>query len=308
MVVGAGMLWASQTRAGTRRFTRPGIRRRRARRPGPMGGRSGALVGAGCVGGADHRCAVAGGQHRHPARRPVSGSNARAGRARLPGRGDGRTAARRHRDRPAPTPQDAGRARAGWSAMMRRSGRDLPPWRMVHGQPVNAGHDTTGDNGAGHDTSCQAPAMPAPAMTARAVTARAAGGVRSWCGVRRRCRRGTAAVVGWRVRRCGGVWWSRRCGWSGGRPATSRPATGPAGCCATGCSTSRPGRGCWRGGGGRRARTPATSGCCARPRRPGTTSGSLTGSSGRSRRGSGGTAAAWPGSPPHSMWPAPPRS
>ena len=52
MVVGAGMLWASQTRAGTRRFTRPGIRRRRARRPGPMGGRSGALVGAGCVGGA----------------------------------------------------------------------------------------------------------------------------------------------------------------------------------------------------------------------------------------------------------------
>jgi hypothetical protein len=52
MVVGAGMLWASQTRAGTRRFTRPGIRRRRARRPGPTGGRSGALVGAGCVGGA----------------------------------------------------------------------------------------------------------------------------------------------------------------------------------------------------------------------------------------------------------------
>ena len=51
MVVGAGMLWASQTRAGTRRFTRLGIRRRRARRPGPMGGRSGALVGAGCVGG-----------------------------------------------------------------------------------------------------------------------------------------------------------------------------------------------------------------------------------------------------------------
>ena len=50
--------------------------------------------------------------------------------------------------------------------------------------------------------------MPAPAMpavTARAVTARAAGGVRSWCGVRRRCRRGTAAMVGWRVRR-----WRRR--------------------------------------------------------------------------------------------------
>ena len=41
--------------------------------------------------------------------------------------------------------------------MRRRSGRDLPPWRMVHGQPVNAGYD----NGAGHVTS----AMPAPAMT-----------------------------------------------------------------------------------------------------------------------------------------------
>ena len=39
MVVGAGMLWASQTRAGTRRFTWPGIRRRRARRLGPAGGR-----------------------------------------------------------------------------------------------------------------------------------------------------------------------------------------------------------------------------------------------------------------------------
>ena len=52
MVVGAGMLWAVHTRAGTRRRTRLGIRRRRARRPGPMGGRSGALVGAGCVGGA----------------------------------------------------------------------------------------------------------------------------------------------------------------------------------------------------------------------------------------------------------------
>jgi hypothetical protein len=52
MVVGAGMLWVSRTRAGTRGRTRLGIRRRRARRLGPMGGRSGALVGAGCVGGA----------------------------------------------------------------------------------------------------------------------------------------------------------------------------------------------------------------------------------------------------------------
>ena len=34
--------------------------------------------------------------------------------------------------------------------MRRRSGRDLPPWRMVHGQPVNAGYDTAGDDGAGH--------------------------------------------------------------------------------------------------------------------------------------------------------------
>jgi hypothetical protein len=48
MVVGAGMLWASQTRASTRRE----ISRRRARLPGPMVGRSGALVGAGCAGGA----------------------------------------------------------------------------------------------------------------------------------------------------------------------------------------------------------------------------------------------------------------
>jgi hypothetical protein len=48
MMVGAGMLGASQTRAGTRL----GICRRRARRPGPMRGRSGALVGAGCMGGA----------------------------------------------------------------------------------------------------------------------------------------------------------------------------------------------------------------------------------------------------------------
>ncbi len=37
--------------------------------------------------------------------------------------------------------------------MRRRSGRGLPPWRMVHGQPVNAGYDTAGDDGpasAGH--------------------------------------------------------------------------------------------------------------------------------------------------------------
>jgi hypothetical protein len=30
---------------------------------------------------------------------------------------------------------------------MRSSGRGLPPWRMVHGQPVNAGYDTAGDDG-----------------------------------------------------------------------------------------------------------------------------------------------------------------
>ena len=56
--------------AAIRRCARPGIRRRRARRPGPTWGRSGALVGAACVGWADHRCAVAGGQHRHPAVAP----------------------------------------------------------------------------------------------------------------------------------------------------------------------------------------------------------------------------------------------
>jgi hypothetical protein len=37
--------------------------------------------------------------------------------------------------------------------MVRSSGRGLPPWRMVHGRPVNAGYDTAGDDGhasAGH--------------------------------------------------------------------------------------------------------------------------------------------------------------
>ena len=149
--------------------------------------------------------------------------------------------------RPAPTPHGAGRARAGWSPMMRRSGRDLPPWRMVHGQPVDAGDDGAGHDGAG------------AATTAHGDGAR---GARrgSWCGVRRRCRRGTARgrVARPPVRRRVVV----DAVVVVGRAATPRADArrGPLAGSATGCSTSRPGRGCWRGGGGRRARTPATSG------------------------------------------------
>ena len=65
-----------------------------------------------------------------------------------------------------------------------------------------------------------APAMTAPAMTARAGTARAAGGVRSWCGARRRCRRGTGAVVGWRPAEAAGT----ACG---GRDGAGGRAGGP---------------------------------------------------------------------------------
>ena len=252
----------------------------------------------------DHRCAVAGGQHRHP---PLPRQRRRcscwACPASWPGR---RSSGCSPSSRSSCTDAAGCRPGAGgvigdeaqvWArpAAVADGARPTGQRRPRHGAGhVSAGHASAGNDGA--------------AATARALTARAAGGVRSWCGVRRRCRRGTAAMVGWRVRRCGGGSWSRRCGGRAGGPPRADPRTRPAGCCATGCSTSRPGRGCWRGGGGRRARTPATSGCCGRPRRPGTTSGSPTGSSGRSRRGSGGTAAAWTGSPPRSMWPAPPRS